>query len=99
MNNLCHIIFATYLLTLWIIPASRAEIPDAVIGGLDRIDVYPQEFQLADSRQRMQFVITGIRSDGTITELTREARYEVESSSRVKNPLSVDCWAGHGETG
>ena len=45
------------------------------VGQPERIEVFPESFQLAGLREQVQLVVTGIYADGSLQDLTRIAEY------------------------
>ena len=54
------------------------------LGPLERIEVYPTSFRLSGSRQTLQLVVTGYRTDGTCVDLTRAANYGVDAPGLLR---------------
>ena len=59
----------------------EADLPiqSIVIGRPDRIEVQPEAFKLTGSRQRVQFIVTGVYPNGERADLTRAAGYQVQN--------------------
>lgn len=63
---------------------------------LKRIDVFPPDVQLAGTRQRVQFVVTGHDIEGGVRDLTAEADFTSSDPSVVKVHSAVGVPAGNG---
>jgi hypothetical protein len=80
------------------IVALAASLPSPGAGAGDiRLEVFPPQFRLDGPRARMQLVVTGVAADGSMRDLTREARFASSDERVVRVVGSAALPAGDGK--
>ena len=68
------------------------------LGPFEKLDVQPGEVQLRDRYDRVQVVVTGVRADGSVVDLTGLSRFTVETAGVVSASGSRINALGNGRT-
>ena len=68
------------------------------LGPFEKLDVQPGEVQLRDRYDRVQVVVTGVRADGSVVDLTGLSRFAVETAGVVSASGSRINALGNGRT-
>lgn len=92
------LVCALVVLCVQITCGEAAELAPIEVREPVRVEVFPQQVELAGTRHRQQLVVTGFYADGTLQDLTRAATFALPDEEHATLQDSVVLPKANGET-